>query len=91
MSCCIVLQCVAVSRLRWNHRTDGGGIEEAQNSELEEKHQLVRRMNDLLQELGGSEFIINPLTAPYCSASDLRTAVAAWEALATSERAKSST
>jgi len=69
----------------------GGGIEGSQNSELEEKHQLVRRMNDLVQELGGSEFIINPLTAPYCSASDLRTAVEAWEALATSERAKSST
>jgi len=72
------------------HRTDGGGIEGAQNSELEEKHQLERRINEVVQELGGSKFIINPFTAPYCSASDLRTAVAAWEALAASERAKSS-
>jgi len=39
--------------------------------------------HDLVQELG--EFIINPLTAQYCSASDLRTAVAAREALATSD------
>jgi len=52
---------------------------------------LAQVSDDLVQELGGSEFIINPLTAQYCSASDLRTAVAAWEALATSERAKSST
>jgi len=67
---------------------DGGKIEGTQNSELEEKHQLVRRLNDLVQELGGFKFIFNPLTAPYCNASDLRTAVAAWEALAASESAK---
>jgi len=36
------------------------------------------------------QFIINPLTAQYFNASDLRTAVAAWEALAASEAAKSS-
>jgi len=72
------------------HRTDSGGIEGAQNSELQEKYQLVRRMNDLIQELGGSQFIINPLTASYCSASDLRRAVAAWETIAASDSAKPS-
>jgi len=69
------------------HRTDSAGIEGAQNSELQEKYQLVHRMNDLIQELGGSQFIINSLTASYCSASDLRRAVAAWETIAASDSA----
>lgn len=72
------------------HRTGGGVIEGAQNSELEEKHQVVRRLNDLVQGLGGAELSINPLTTQCCSAPDLRTAVAQREASAASERAKSS-